>query len=360
MKAETALCWWSLGVLTKRRYDALLGLYGNLDDPLAGLSIEMLRELKVKQEYIVQTWERFQAFDADRCHIQMKERGVQLLTIEDAHYPVLLKEIPDAPVFLSIIGDLSVLDHPTIGIVGTRNMSRSGQQAVEHFVPAFVHAGITTVSGLALGVDAAVARKTVQSGGSTVAVLGNGLADIYPTENRGLAEEIIENGGLIMSELPLAFLPGKFTFPARNRIIAGLTPATLVIEAPKESGSIITADLAIDYNRDVFAVPGSIFDEGYAGCNHLIAAGHAHLAESANDVLKAMGIIHNSNSTLTLYEAQDPDQKIVYQSLSGMPQTIDDLAQRIAVEPARIAVALTMMELAGAVKNVGGGQWVRN
>jgi DNA processing protein len=361
MQAETALLFWWLGILHSRRYSALMEAFGNLDDALKALNPAMLKELGLKEKTIQETFERIETFDPAKAIKDMEERGVKLLSIEDSEYPAALREIGDPPVFLSYIGDLSVLDKPKISVVGTRRMSPYGRRVTEHFVHAFARHGVVTVSGLALGVDAAVAKDSMTAGGQTVAVLGHGLATIYPASNRVLGEKIIKNGGLILSEYPLHHQPDVYTFPARNRIIAGLGLGTLVIEAPKDSGSIITAELALEYNRDVFAVPGQIFDDHMAGCHALIAQGQAKLVTAPEDILREIGVIVDTTHAMRMYmfEPRTPDERTVYAALSGMPLTMDDLTQRTKLDASRIGVALTMMELAGAARNAGGGQWIR-
>jgi DNA processing protein len=360
MKPDTALTFWWLSILTKRRYDALKQVFNNLDDALSELSIPMLRELGLKEEAAQTVMARLDLFNIDRYREEMQKQGVELLSIEDDAYPSRLREAADAPLFLSYKGDLSILSHPLLGIVGTRAMSRYGRRVVSHFVPGLVRAGIVTVSGLALGVDAAVAKETMIAHGKTVAVLGGGLATIYPPSNKNLASEIVAYGGLLLSEFPLEYPPDKYTFPARNRIIAGLTEGTLICEAPTESGSIITADLALDYNRLVFAVPGSIFEDTYTGCHELISEGHAKLVTKPEDILLELGMIVPESPTLPAYVPNDADEAALYTVLTGMPLTTDDLVERTGLHPSYISSALTMLELKGVVRNIGGGQWVRS
>jgi len=358
MQSNSLLLWWYLGILTAKRYEALIQYYGDLETSLEVLTPMLLKELGVKEKTITETLQRMEEFDAEALRKDMDERGVTLLFIEDEDYPASLKEIGDAPVFLSYKGDLSVLCHPMLSIVGTRNMSAYGRRVVREFVPVFVQSGLTTVSGLALGIDAAVAQETLLAGGRTVAVLGHGLNMLHPPSNKELSKKIIDAGGLILSEYPLYQQPNVYTFPARNRIIAGLSRGTLVIEAPMGSGSIITADLALEYNREVFAVPGQIFDEHMNGCHALIAAGHARITLTPDDVLREIGIIP-SEQTLITFTPQSDDERIVHGALTAVPQTMDDLVASISIPAARIGTALTMMELAGAAWNIGGGQWVR-
>ncbi len=359
MTEDSALTWWWLNVLNRRRFDALSHLFGDLDTALESLDFDMLRDMGVRETYAEETLKRLSAVHPPNVRERMKTLGVSLCSIEDEIYPAQLREIADPPIFLSYIGDISILQHPCIAVVGTRRMSPYGRRVVETFVPAFARSSLVTVSGLALGIDAAVAKDTMDAGGKTVAALGHGLSAIYPKANERLAAKIIAGGGLLLSEFPLDLQPDTYTFPARNRIIAGLSLGTLVAEAPSSSGAIITAELALEYGRDVFAVPGPIFDEHAVGCHRLIADGHARLVTSPTDVLKELGIIASPDRPRPIFQAATPEQQCIYDALSGMPQTMDDLVPRTKLDAPSIGTALTLMELTGVVRNVGSGQWVR-
>ena len=357
---EAALTWSWLNVLTKERHDALLEVFGTLEEALKHLNAELLKGLGCRQETIEKTLVRLEEFDVAAYANQLKKAGIRFLSLADASYPEKLREIGDPPPFLYFKGDLTILNQPCIAMVGTREMSATGQRVTELFVSALVRAGLTTVSGLALGIDAMVAKETLDAGGKTVAALGHGLSTIYPQSNAPLAEEILQKGGLLLSEFPLDATPDKYTFPSRNRIIAGLSLGTIVLEAPLQSGSIITAELALDYGRDVFAVPGPVFDTNYAGCNDLIAKGNAKLVSSADDVLRDLGVIApKAEASKSLYAPQNKDEEALLTVLTTMPQRVDDLVARAKLQPGTVTATLTMLELAGAARNVGQGQWIR-
>ncbi len=359
MQLNTTLAWWNLHVLNKRRYDALKEEYGSLDEAWKAFNPEMLRQLGVKNVDMDMFLDRHTKFEVSAYQAQMEKLGVQVVSIEDDAYPAMLKEIGDPPIFFSYVGDLSVLSQPLLGVVGTRRMSHYGQRVTESFVQTFVRAGVVTVSGLALGVDTVVAAQTIEHCGRTVAVLGHGLSMIFPAANKHLAERIVEHGGLLVSEFPLEYHSEKFTFPARNRIIAGLSLGTVVIEAPEDSGAIITAELALEYGREVFAVPGNIFDVHMKGCHTLIAHGQARLVDKAEDVLREIGVVADGTESQTIFLAGSIDEELVHRSLTSMPQTMDNIVEKTGLDPGRIGSALTMIEIAGAAKNLGGGQWVR-
>lgn len=358
MDRTTALTWSWLNVLNAKRLEALLHVYGDLTKALKHIDEELLQELGCRQDTVLATLNRLEEFDPEAYERELKKRDLSFVTIEDDAYPARLKDIPDAPVFLYWRGNLSVLEQPCLALVGTREMSDYGQRVTEEFVPKIVQAGFVTVSGLALGIDAAVARETMAAGGKTVAVLGHGLGKIYPQENARLAEDIIENGGLYLSEFPLDEKGGKYTFPARNRIIAGLSLGTVVLEAPLGSGALITADLALDYGREVFVVPGPIFDPHYAGSHQMLSKGHAKLVGSVADIFSELGVVSPQSAPMT-YDPRSAGEAALLAVLSSLPQTADALMERSGLPAAQIAATLTMMELNGAVKQAGHGQWVR-
>ncbi len=359
MKQTTALKFSWLNFLTKKRYDALLAKFGSLDDALGHIDQEVLAQLGCREETQFEVLNRLEEFDPDAYAAELAKRSITFITLEDEAYPRSLLQIPDPPVFLYAQGSLQIVDQPCIGCVGTREMSPYGKRVVEQFVPAFVRAGLTTVSGLALGIDAAVAEETMRAGAATVAVLGHGMGQIYPRANAALAKRIVESGGLLLSEFPLDQQPGKFTFPARNRIIAALSVGTVVFEAGRESGALITAELALEYGRDVFAVPGQIFDEHFAGCHYLIGAGQAKLVASPDDVLREIGVVAPSGERTQAFRSEDAEEQRVYDALTSMPQSVSDLTERAVLETAVINAKLTMLELSGAAKNIGNGMWVQ-
>lgn len=359
MASSDPYLWSALNVLTKQRYEALLEVYGSLESATKHVGEELLRGLGCREETVREALMLAEEFDAERYAEELEKRRIRFLTLSDPAYPARLQQIADPPPFLYAKGNLAVLEGPCIALVGTRRMSAYGRRVVGSFVPDLVAAGLVTVSGLAEGIDAEVARETIRCGGKTVAVLGHGLGMVYPEGNRKLAEEIVEKGGLLLSEFPLFKNPEKYTFVARNRVIAGLSLGTTVLEAPEGSGALITADLALDYAREVFAVPGQIFDPRYAGCHKLIAQGRAALATDATAILRALGMVVPEEKRVSAFVPGGHDEEKIYALLTAMPQDIDALVERSQMDAGRINAALTMMELSGGTKNTGGGQWVR-
>ena len=362
MDSIVALRWSWMNVLSRKRYDLLKEKFKTLENALDHVSLEMLRELGAREDTAMGAMNRLEEFDAEAHQKELLKRGLTLLTIEDEAYPLALLNIPDAPVFLYARGDLGILNQPCLALVGTRDMSEYGKRITGHIVPPLISAGIVTVSGLAAGIDAEVARETIRAGGKTVAVLGHGFGTMYPKAHIHLADDIVNAGGLILSELALDIQPDKFTFPARNRIIAGLSLGTVVLEAAEKSGSLITADLALDYNRDVFAVCGSIFDQNFAGCHQIIQRGSGKLVTNAADILCELGMGHAieaSGETTSSFVAENQEEAAVFSVLTTMPMDLDDLTVKAKLDAAVLNATLTMLELRGVVKNVGSGRWVR-
>lgn len=360
MDFPTALRFFSLGILTKRRYDSLLLRFGSLADAWDHLDEELLIELRCRPDTVEGAMKR-KKMSVESIQEKMEKADAQLVTMEDSTYPAMLRDIPDPPVFLSYHGDCSILDGLCIGVVGTRAMTAYGRRATEHFVSACVDRRLVTISGLALGVDSLVARQTIASGGKTVAVLGSGLGEIFPLTNTKLAEEIVAGGGLLLSELPPDMLPTRYTFPGRNRIIAALSKGVLVIEAGEKSGALITAELALDYGREVFVVPGPVFSAASTGCNALIASGGGKLAVSPEEVLRDLGVIAGISRTplrSDSYRCSSPAEQAILGILSGLPQSSSDLIEKSGLAPGDVTSALTALELGGAAGNTMEG-WVR-
>ena len=359
MQLETALRWSWMNVLNAKRRHALIERFGSLEEALRAVSEPMLRELGCKEETAMIAMNRLEEFNLGTYAGILRKLDAVFLTLDDELYPAQLRTLPDPPVFLYARGDLGILDRPCIALVGSRDMNAEGERIVESLVPPLVAAGCTTVSGLAFGVDAAVAEETLRAGGKTVAVLGNGLATIHPKANEKLAEKIIAGGGLVLSEYPLDARPDKFTFPARNRIIAGLSLSTVVVQAAEGSGSLITAELALEYGRDVCAVPGSVFDPLHAGCHRIISSGQAKLVAGAEDILSEVGIVASGTAPSEKdFHTDDPAEAAVVAALTSLPVPIDDLVVKAKLDAAKLTATLTVLELKGVARKID-GKWIR-
>lgn len=293
--------------------------------------------------------------------------GRSLVTWGSSVYPPLLAAIPDAPLVLFVEGTATTLSLPQLAIVGSRNPTQLGRETAEWFARHLAGAGLTITSGLALGIDAASHRGALQADGSTIAVLGNGLDTIYPRENATLAQEVAAHGALV-SDLPAGTPPLKQHFPRRNRIISGLSVGTLVIEAALQSGSLITARLAADQGREVFAIPGSIHNPMARGCHRLLRQG-AKLVETADDVFAELGVLlagMRAEARSEAHDAQrvsghrlDKDYEILLDALGFAPASIDSLVARSGLAADAVASMLLILELDGRVAQQPGGLFCR-
>ena len=359
MVSDGALFWSHLHVLTPERSVALRESFGDFDAARRLCGPELLKALGCKQDTIEKTLLRAEEFDPKSIRAELERRKIHFLTIDDDDYPERLARLPDAPVFLYAIGDLDVLRQPCVALVGTREMTQYGLRVTQRFVEPLVRGGMTTVSGLALGIDGEVAKETLRCEGKTVAVFGHGFRMISPPSHAQLAKRILDGGGLLLTEFPLDYEPGLHTFPARNRIIAGLSMATVVLEAPERSGALYTAEFALEQGSEVYAVPGPIFEPTYAGCNALIARSAAKLAVSPEEILRDLRIASVGAVPASTYQPSSPDEAAVYSVLTPAPQALDTIVERSTLPAGSVSAALTMLELAGAAQNLGGGEWVR-
>jgi DNA processing protein len=293
----------------------------------------------------------------------------RIITWEDKEYPQALLSIGDAPPLLYVKGDYSFLNKPAISIVGSRNCSSQGESNAEMFAKGLSQAGLTIVSGMAAGIDAAAHRGGMSGTGKTIAVIGTGIDRIYPARHVELAYEIANNG-CIVSEFPIGTAPHPQNFPRRNRIISGLGQGVLVVEATPASGSLITARFAGEHGREVMAIPGSIHSPFSKGCHKLIREGAA-LVESVLDVIEAMGldspVPHQTGmdasiaDDLSLLIAQSDvnDDSRLLTFLGHDPQSIDELCELTQIAPEVIAAQLLALELDGKVESLAGGKYQR-
>jgi DNA processing protein len=291
---------------------------------------------------------------------KLEKENIKIITIDSPDYPSLLKEIHNTPYILYVKGKINFINSsPLISIVGSRKYTSYGAQTAENFSRDLANAGFTIVSGMAIGIDTFAHRGALNSGGKTIAVLGNGLDDnsLYPRNNFNLSREIIENGALF-SEYPVGTQAGPLTFPARNRIVAGLSLGTLVVEAGEKSGALITAQMALDYNREVFSVPGSIFSQQSLGTNDLIKKG-SKLAASAKDILEEFDLsVSREPEKNILKIPESPSEKILLEILSSDPIHVDNISKLSRLGTAEASATLSMMEIKGWVRNIGGQNYI--
>ncbi len=289
-----------------------------------------------------------------------------MLTLEDARYPKLLKEISDPPILLYIKGQISQLCDPQLAVVGSRHASKMGGQIAEDFSRHLSEQGLTITSGLARGIDAAAHRGGLKGVGSTIAIIGTGIDRVYPAAHRALAHQIAEQGALV-SEFPLGAGPLAYHFPLRNRIISGLSVGVLVVEAAVQSGSLITARTAMEQGREVFAVPGSINNPQAKGCHQLIKQG-AKLVETGQEILEELQPLIE----VSLQKRAEPDQPSPQAQLFAMPEgekllayiehdpiSLDELVVMSKMPASEIQAQLMMLELNGQIEALSGGRWRR-
>ncbi|WP_331344142.1 DNA-processing protein DprA [Cellvibrio sp. UBA7661] len=310
---------------------------------------------------------------ADLAYIESQPE-LYCLLYDDPLYPRLLREIPRPPPLLFVRGDPASLSLPQLAIVGSRNPSGGGAENAERFAHYMAERGFAITSGLALGIDAAAHRGALRARGKTIAVMGTGIDRIYPSRHRALAQDIIDTGGALVSEFPLGTASHACNFPQRNRIISGLSGGTLVVEAAVQSGSLITASYALQHDREVFAIPGSIHNPLARGCHQLIRQG-ATLVETAQDIVDQLaGLLSYKRQEIKqpllqadfLYPNEQPPasitqevitlddpEKQLLQALGYDPLPVDLLAERTGLDIGSLSAQLIGLEIKGLVQQVG-------
>ena len=301
----------------------------------------------------------WQAAEADLAWA--REPGRRVLRIADPDYPAALREIPDPPPLLFVLGDVAALSSPQLAVVGSRNCSAGGRDSAFEFAEYLAGAGLTITSGLALGVDGAAHEGALAAGGITVAVTATGLDRVYPARHRALAHRIVERGAII-SEFPPGTGVRAEHFPRRNRIISGLSLGVLVVEAGLQSGSLITARYALEQGREVFAIPGSIHNPLAKGCHRLIRQG-AKLVERGQDVLEELSLPVPTQAPEPAAAPAEPELDDDYQrvlaALDDAPAPLDLLLGRTGLTPAELSSILLVLELKGHVVAAAGGRYAR-
>lgn len=332
-------------------------LLENFKDPkiVWNLSDAELKKINLPGNVIKNLHDARQKIDPEKYLLQLEKDGICWVSIYDQKYPKLLLQIDSAPVVLYYKGDLSVLSKPAIAVVGSRKMSSYGKLVTESLVEKLAQAGLVIVSGLARGVDSVAHRSAIRSKGKTVAVLGGGLKHIYPSENISLAREIEQNG-LVLSE----FAPNETAylgnFPARNRIISALSLGVLVTEADLDSGSLITARIALEQGKEVFAVPGQINSDLSRGPISLIKNG-AVCVSQAEDILEVLGV--------SLPQVSHADVKLgkteqsILDLLSSESKHLDELSRELGLPVSQVSASILSLEIAGLVSNIGGSVYAK-
>lgn len=321
-------------------------------------------------------WENRIDLPEEKC--RLSDHGIELLTLDDPRYPAALRQIHDPPFLLYMKGTLLPADEAAVGVVGSRRMTHYGREQARKFSFQLARAGFTIISGLARGIDTAAHEAALAAGGRTIAVLGSGIGNVYPPENQALADRISEQGA-VLSEFPVLYVPDKQSFPLRNRIVAGMSSGLLVVEAPARSGSLITANQALEQGRTVFAIPGPIDRPSSEGCHRLIQQG-ATLVCTADDVIDELGLEINTlpldftNSEIKPVPSPKPEHSRLPESpapplrtveLSELEHrllaeldlgdtTIDRLSEVTGVPAGRVGASLLQLEMKRLVKQLPG------
>jgi len=338
------------------RLSQLEGYFGNLEKAWQAATTELKHAgLDSGAVNAVNYWRPKISLDEEME--KLDRYGVRVLTFHDPAYPSRLKEIYDYPPIIYIRGSLLPQDEWCLAVVGTRRATVYGRQVTEEIATDLAKSGITIVSGLAKGIDSIAHRSALEAGGRSIAVFASGLDIVYPAENATLARDIIQHGAII-SEHPLGTRPRADNFPRRNRIMSGLSLGVLVVEADETSGAMITARLALEQNREVFAVPGSILSPASHGTNRLIQEG-AKLVRNYTDILEELNLtaVAQQMEIKEVIPASDTETLLLKQ-LSAEPTHIDEVCRNTSLPMSTISSTLAMMELKGLVKQVGNMNYV--
>jgi DNA processing protein len=343
-------------------FRALLDTFDTVDAML-NASSKQLSALAIKSSIkaeIFETLSKQSKPDISADLNWLAEDNHHIITLFDEAYPASLKELPDAPPLLYVRGDIDYLMQPQLAMVGSRNPTAAGRNTAREFALHLSNAGITITSGLASGIDGASHEGALQGLAGTIAVVAHGLDIVYPAQHQKLAQQITEHGAVI-SEMPIGTQPQPGLFPRRNRLISALALGTLVVEAAKKSGSLITARYAAEQNKEVFAIPGSIHNPMARGCHQLIRQG-AKLVETASDILEELCIPDQQTTSYPkkpekniqenrkdTHQALDPDHQKLLKCLAYEPASIDELVLRSHFTAAEVASMLLIMELEGIV-----------
>lgn len=333
------------------KFSQLENYFGNLEDAWQAGPAELKQAgLDTKSIQAITNWQP--RISPDEEMAKLKRHGVKALTWHHPDYPGRLKEIYDHPPVLYVRGSFLPEDEWCLAVVGTRRATVYGRQVTEEIVSELVHSKITIVSGLAKGIDSIAHQSALEASGRSIAVLGCGLDIVYPAENASLARRIIEQGALV-SEYPLGTRPRAEHFPRRNRIMSGLSLGVLVVEGGETSGAMITANLALEQNREVFAIPGSILSPASRGTNRLIQEG-AKLVHDHTDILEELNLTAATHQ-LEMKEIipSSDTESLLLKQLGAEPTHIDELCRSCGLPMATVSSTVAMMELKGLVKQVG-------
>lgn len=301
---------------------------------------------------------------AEKEVAEARKRGFDIVTLNDESYPPNLKQIHSAPPILYVFGDITERDRLSVAVVGSRHCNRYGTDMAKSLSAGLAETGVCVVSGMARGIDSAAHRAVIDAGGRTIAVLGSGLDVIYPPENHELYGDIAKNGAVV-SAFPLGTEPDKNNFPERNSLVSGLSLGTVVVQAARKSGALITAHLALEQNREVFAVPGRAGESISAGTNRLIKEGKAKLAETPDDITDEIPLLRELRSRKDRNNAREANKeklsslpenrKKLLSLITNEPLHIDEIAEKAGKPVSLISTFMLELEIEGLVRQVEGG-----
>jgi DNA processing protein len=344
----------SFGPFGPARVNLLLS-YFKTAEKIWKAPVSTLCKIGIKPDIVAKFENYRHGFDIRKYFERLESLSIKVLTIFDKNYPENLKDLTDSPPVLYVRGELGKSDGRAVAIVGTRLMTSYGKEVAEKFAGSLANFGITIVSGLALGVDAAAQRSALSAGGRTIAVLASGLDIITPLANKSLAMEIIKGHGAIVSEYPLGHIPLKPNFAFRNRLISGLSKAVIVVEGRMKSGTFHTVNAALTQGRPVFAVPGPITSPASEGTNYLIQNG-AKLITSVKDVLEELDMQFKvDREKIEEVVPGSPKEAKILKILETEPLHLDELVRITRLPTEEISATLTIMEMKGMVRSLGGG-----
>ena len=355
------LAWNKIPDIGPRRFYKLLEYFGSVESAWQAKSGEISRVLNLSNKISTRLFEEKNNINPEQELDLIYKYKVNVLTIENVLYPENLKTIHYPPPVLYFKGTILEVDKNSISIVGSRKATYYGKMVAEKLSKDLALAGLTIISGMARGIDAAAHKGALSVNGRTIAVLGCGIDHIYPPENRRLAQEIQESGAVI-SEFPFSTLPERQNFPRRNRIISGLSLGTVVVEAAEKSGALITADFALDQGREVFAIPGNINSPLSDGSHNLIKQG-AKLVNNYQDILEEIHIALPQKTAEKEMVAKDisltAEEKIIYRLITKEPTQIDEIIEVSKLSAGKVSEILLTLELKDLIKEIEGKRFIK-
>jgi DNA processing protein len=357
MTEQTRLFWAMADCIRENNYRIFTKVFSDLNEAREKISEEILVQNGVNIRSAKSIMKKIKSVDIEKAQKNLIKIGAKILFYEDEDFPENLKNIADPPFFLFYKGDLSKIPRKRLAVVGSRTVSDNGKFAIEKLLPKIISGGFSIISGMAAGIDTLAHKKALSEKGHTVAFWGTGLDICYPSGNFQLAQEI-EKSGVVFSEFPLGTQGNPYNFPRRNRLVSGFSDGVLVIEGKKKSGSLITADFAMEQGKEVFAVPGPIRSPLSEGPHILIQNG-VKLAMQASDILEEFGITESAPSTHSTYIPQTEKEKSIWNALSYNPISFDILSQKTQIPTDQLTSEIMMMTLQGAIDDVGNAHYVR-